>query len=428
MFYYKLARNQDPRAAGQGLLTELRAWADHCVRCYGDQPPTDSPSQAVYCAGWLPLIYFHPEHPGGRYLRKVRDQVCEHFTQSGAWKHGYWRLADVSIGLRHFELFLAPLARLDPDMVTAGEILDVAEHIGNWSEDVIPWFDEETQCFRSTTFGTDGIDEERSLGYDTPEHFHLVNLALIALRLNRSERYADWAKRYAGRWASAVLQSENIPVGLNADGPVYEPGTGDDANEATYRAEAFLSVDAIQGFLKIWAFSKDEVFRAAAEKLLDQLIDEIIDPNASALLGAIRFYRRITKSDRYDSRVVEEVQKLMPFSVDVLQLDTAPIYDDVTLGIGKREDLPHWREDGQTRQHNPILVGLAAEILGERTLAARALDLGAAYLSLAQRAFPDGREDADSARTVAAIARGHPNDNGAGIITEVLVPLMAQFK
>jgi len=428
MFHYKLARNQDPRAAGQGLLVELRAWADRCVRRHAHEPATDSPDQAVYATGWLPLLYFHPDHPAGRYLRTLRDQVSGRFTESGAWTHGYWRLADVAIGMRHFEMFLCPLARLDPEMVTVGEILDVAEHVGNWNPDAPPWFDEEKQCFRSATFGTEAVDEENSGGFDIPDHFHCVNLVLSALRLNRSRRYGDWAAKYAGRWAQAVLAADELPVGLGPEGPVYEPSISGDEHENFYRAEALLAVDAVQAFLKLWKITGINEFRAAAEKLLDALIGELADPDANSLIAALRFYRRMTKSDRYDGRVAEELENLMPFRIDVIDLDTAPFHDPSMLGLGKADDLPHWREDGQNRQHNPLLLGLAAEILEEPTLAARALDLGTAYLSLAQRAFPDGRDEGDSARTVAAIARGNLRDNGAGVITEVLVPLMARFK
>ncbi|GHC07225.1 hypothetical protein [Cerasicoccus arenae] len=428
MFHYKLARHQDPREAGKYLLREVSAWTNDCIRRYADAPPLDTPDQAIYATGWLPLLYFEPTHPGAHFLLKIRDQVARHFKETEAWRHGYWRMADVTSGMQHFEIFLAQLARLDGDMATIGQVLDAAEHIGNWSENVRPWYDEETACFPSHTLGAEGFSHDSFPSYNTPAHFHLINLALVAYRINQSERYAKFAIAYGGRWADAILMGDMLPVGLDAKGPVYEPRIANDSRENVHRAEALLAEDAIQALLKIWNISRDDRFRDAAERILDTLMPELLDPDAGGLAGAIRFYRRMTRANRYDSQVLDSVSHLLPDAVEVIDLDVAPIFDTDILGLGKCADLPHWKEDGQIRQHNPIVLGLAAEISNNAHLATISLDLATAYLSLAQRAFSDGREDSDSARTVSAVARGHARDNGAGVVTEVLVPLMARFK
>lgn len=428
MFHYKLTHSQNPQEAGKRLLAEVSSWASDCIERYGEDAPLDTPDQAVYAAGWMPLLYFEPDHPAGRYLHRLRDQVARHFNEGGAWRHGYWRMADVTRGMKHFELFLCPLARLDEDVVTLGQVHDAAEHIGHWSDDVAPWHDEETGLFPSHTFGAEGYSKDASAKFNTPAHFHPINLALGAYRVNRSERYAQWAIGYGGRWADAILANDSLPIGLDAKGPVYEPAIANDGRESLHRAEALLAVDAVQSLLKLWQISKENRFRRAAEKVLDALIPELLDPDAGALAAAIRFYRRITKSNRYDAAVMDSFACLIPGGVEVIDLDVAPLFGADVLGLGKCQDLPHWKEDGQMRQHNPILIGLAAEIANDPQLAATALDFATAYLSLAQRAFPDGREDSDSARTVSAVARGHARDNGAGVVTEVLVPLMARFK
>lgn len=428
MYHFKLAHHQDPREAGKCLLRELSHWASACVSRYQDEPPLDTPDQAIYATGWIPLLYFEPDHPAGRFLPKIRDQVARHFTEGNAWRHGYWRMADVQRGMKHFELFLLQLARLDDDVVTIGQVLDAAEHIGGWGEDVPRWFDMEKGIFPSHTFGAEGYSKDSQPDFNTPEHFHPISLALGAFRINRSERYAQWAIGYGGRWADAILAGDRLPVGLDAKGPVYEPSIANDARENLHRAEALLAEDAVQALLKLWQISKEDRFRLAAERVLDAAMPELLDPDAGAVAAAIRFYRRMTKSKRYDTQVLKDVAFLIPMGIEVIDLDTAPIFGSDVLGLGKCADLPHWKEDGQMRQHNPILIGLAAEITNSRELAASALDFATAYMSLAQRAFPDGREDSDSARTVSAVARGHARDNSAGMVTEVLVPLMARFK
>lgn len=428
MFHYKLTRSQDPREAGKRLLAEVSNWATDCIERYQDEPPLDTPDQAIYATGWLPLLYFEPTHPAGKFLHQIRDQVAKHFEEGGAWRHGYWRRADVTRGMKHFEQFLLPLARLDEDVVTIGQVLDVAEHIGHWNDDVAPWYDDANGLFPSHTFGAEGYSKDGAASFNTPAHFHVLNLALGAFRINRSERYGKWAIAYGGRWADAILAGDELPVGLDEKGPVYEPRIANDDRENLHRAEALLAVEGVQTMLKLWNISQDKRFLKAAEAILDALMPELLDPDAGAVAAAIRFYRRIAKSERYDATVLESFACLIPGGVEVIDLDVAPIFGSDVLGLGKCQDLPHWKEDGQMRQHNPIFIGLAAEIANNAALAACALDFATAYLSLAQRAFSDGREDSDSARTVSAVARGHARDNGAGVVTEVLVPLMARFK
>ncbi|WP_309396511.1 hypothetical protein [Cerasicoccus maritimus] len=428
MYHFKLARHEDPREAGKCLLRELNSWANDCIHRYQDAPPLDTPDQTIYATGWLPLLYFDPAHPGARFLHHLRDQTAKHFQESDAWRHGYWRIADVARGMQHFEIFLAQLARFDDDVATIGQLLDAAEHLGHWNEEISPWFDEDKGVFPSHTFGAEGYQKDSSPTFNTPEHFHCLGLALAAYRISKSDRYAQWAIRYGLRWADAILADSMLPVGLDASGAVYEPAIANDDRENLHRAEALLSAGAVQTLLKLWRISNEPRFRQAAEAILDALMLELLDPDAGSLAAAIRFYRRITKNARYDSLVMQEYAHLIPEGVEVIDLDVAPIFGSEVLGIGKYSDQPHWKEDGQIRQHNPILISLAAEISNSPALAAVALDFGTAYLSLAQRAFSDGREDSESARTVSAVARGHARDNGAGVVTEVLVPLMARFK
>jgi len=92
--------------------------------------------------------------------------------------------------------------------------------------------------------------------------------------------------------------------------------------------------------------------------------------------------------------------------------------------LGKRKDVPLWREDGELRRHNPILLALAAEVAADEHLATRAIDLARAYFALARRCFPHGREHGCSARTVSAIARGHGRENNAGMVTAALEPVL----
>lgn len=430
MFHYKVDRHRTPREAGRELLLETRGWADDFIARHAEAPPEKALALAEAATGWLPLLYFQPDHPGRDYLARWRDQTAEAHLADGLWREGYWRVADVAFGMRHFTGFLAAFARLDPaDPVTVGQLVQAAQLLGNWHPAVPSWYDHETALFRSETLGTDGPGEP---GPCVPAHFHAVALALAAYRATRATRYRQLALTHAGRWADALLASEELPVALEASGPLYDLPARESAlsprEETVARAEEFLAADAIESLLKCWKLANEDRFLRAAERLLDALAPELSDPEAAPLAAAIRFYRRIAKSDRYDEAVRAERQRLDLEGVEVLDLDLAPLYDARPPGIGKAADLPRWREDGQVAQHNPVTLALAAEVDQDPVLATRALDLARAALSLAREAFPSVPAELGSARSVAAIARGHTRSNGAGVVTEVLVPLMARFK
>ncbi|MFP4056763.1 MAG: hypothetical protein ACLF0G_07830 [Candidatus Brocadiia bacterium] len=426
-------------AACARFLDEIGDWVRQCVDELADAPALDSHDQGTFTTAWASYIR---ARDGGRALRfatRLRDAARDHFVAQGRWHHGYWTVADVHHGTEHFQLFLGALLRLAPDDgETAAQLADAAEHLGNWVAGVPPWFDWEQGLFRALKFGTRAVEEGRPRVNLAP-HFRCVGIALLAHDATGEPRYLELAERHAARWADALLADRELPAGIGPDGPLYRL-EGETAREyhafagqapklvaAVDRAENLLASDAVGCLLTLWERTEDSRFRLAAERILDVLATQLGDPDAGPAADALRAYRRVTCDDRYDGAVLDALRALEPFGFAQLAIETEPQREARPPGIGKRRDMPAWFEDGQPRRRNPILLAAAAEIAGHEPLAARAVDLARAYLALARQCYPHGREHGCSARSVSAVARGHGRDNGAGVVTAVLEPLLTSF-
>lgn len=438
--------------AKERFLDQIQTWIQACIQAYAATAPTDVHDQATYTTGWEPYLkadYDQAMQASAlAFMKQVRDDVCEHFTQNGMWHHGYWTMQEAHHGTEHFELFLGTLLRLDPtDAITKAQLLDAAEHIGNWVPAIPRWFDEETGQFRSMYLGTEEVRTERGMMLNIPDHLRFVNLCLIAHRVidltgQTPSRYLDLATRYATQWAEAIVAREVLPVGLLPSGPVYDlmgesekayrafAGMAGHLDDNVDRTENLLASGAIQAFLTLWQYTERSDFRRAAERLLDILTTQLHDPDAGAAADAVRFYRRHTGDTRYDEAVRDVMHTLTPFEIRELGMDPDVHRRARPHGIGKRTDMPIWYEDNVPRRHNPILLAVAAEIDADATpttagaLATCTLDLARTYFELALAVLPDGRHHGCAANTVSATARGHGRENHAGMITAVLAPLI----
>jgi len=336
---------------------------------------------------------------------------------------------------------LGTLWRLNPeDGETVRQLVDAAEHLGNWVPEVPAWFDWEKGLFRGLHFGAEGVKSvpDRRL-FNIPDHFRCINLLLLAREMTGEGRYLDLARLYGGRWAGAILAGEELPVGLDERGPVYslaQPAEGSyrafggqvgELHLQVERAENLLASGAVNALLRLWQLTGEGRFRGAAERILDVVATQLSDPDAGPAADALRTYRRVTGDRRYDSAILEALADLAPFSFSTLSIEPEVHRDRRPVGIGKRADMPLWYEDHAPRRHNPILLAAAAEIAQDQGLATRAVDLARAYLYLARKVYPHGREHGCSARSVSAVARGHGRDNGAGVVTGVLGPIQEAF-
>jgi len=418
-------------------------WIQSCVDRYSNAAATDVHDQATYTTAWEPVLSLRPDSGVVEFLKTTRDRIHRHYVDTDQWRHGYWRMQEAHHGTEHFELFLAMLYRLDPeDEVTRKAFLDMAEHLGNWSADVSPWFEESSHTYTSTWFGSDGVRRLPGSEINVPDHFRCANLSLIAYDMTGEDRYLDLAAKQIKRWADPMANEGWIPVAvlpeaalktLNAEqSEAYREFAGQSPKHLDHpvcQAENLLASDGPRTLLRLWQQTGDITFRRAAELLLDHLVTQLQDPDAGAAAEAVRVYRAFTGGEsRYDSLVLEAVKESADTDVHSLSLHPECRRElGGEIGVGKRSDRPVWMEEGHPRSVNPITLSLAAELKEDPAWAIRSLDRGRAYLQLARQAFPDGRDHGCSSRSVSAVARGHGRDNHAGILTAVLAPLAAVF-
>jgi hypothetical protein len=423
--------------ACEAMLSELRGWIGECIDHYGDADATNGHDQGTFVTSWTP----HVRRGGDRaiaFAKTMRDRIRNRFRTCDWWYHGYWRMQEAHHGTEHFELFLGELWRWDPrDKETIRQIDDAAEHLGNFSPDVPPWLNPQTSLYRSVFFGTDGVKHKPGSDVNVPDHFRCMNIALLAADATGNGRYEVLARNCARRWAKAILSVDAIPAGLASTGPVFAlhgegkqkhrgffgqtPELVDDVN----RAENLLASGAVGTLLELWRRGGGEEMLQAAQRICDVLATQLGDPDAGCAADAIRTWRRIApRPGRYDTRVIDAVRNADPFGFDCLAVAPCVQRDSRPQGVGKRQDMPEWFEDDRPRGTNPITLSLAAEITGDAHLAVRAVDLARAHFALARQAYPDGRDHGCSARTVNAVARGHGRENGSGMVTAVLTPML----
>ena len=428
--------------ACDAFLDDIERWVDDAVEEYGCLPASDVHDQGTYTTGWEPLLATRGCPKALDLMTDARGRIQEHFNNSGAWRHGYWKMQEVHHGTEHFELFLGTLWRVNPkDEETIRQLVDCAEHTGNWSGEVPAWFDWESGMFHSMYLGSDGPKVENDAQRNNvPDHFRCVNICLIAHQMTGEKRYLDLSIRHAEVWADTILlEGKPLPVALTADGALYDidnqthksyrkfAGAAPDLNEEIGRAENFLASGVLDSFLVLWEKTGNERFQKVVERILDVLLSQLDDPDAGAVAHILRKYRRATGSTEYDSVVHNAVYKLAPEGFNEMGIEPEVKREKRDQGIGKRQDKPEWFEDGNPRTCNPILLSLAAEINNDADLAARAVDLARAHFMLARQVYSHGRRHGCSARSVSAIARGHGRENNSGMTTAVLQPCIEHF-
>ena len=447
MFTIAIEKSSTLEESARGFLNHLRNWVYVCIEKYEVARMIDDPDQSVFMTSWEPYLQATGDQRALDFLILQRDHIRGYFMETEQWNHGYWAYLESQVGIDHFLRFLGMLSRFAPrDPFTRGQILDAAEHLGNWVERVPAWFDWERGLFLSSILGTEEINQEEGARMNTPIHLRLANLALLAYRISNRHRYLDLAAACAKPWCESILRVVKLPIALLPDQdrgvlPVYALDSSqvdlyraylgdrmEDLEDPMARAERFLAADAINVFLRLWRYLGEDEFLLVAERLLDVLVGALEDPDAGAVADAVRSYWRTTGSSRYNASVLSAVQKMPAASIRELGLeDAGPRLKLRPPGIGKSVDMLAWRENGAPRLCSPALVALAAEMTEDSQLATAALDLGCAYFKIARHVLLDGRSKASSARTVGAVARGNGRENHAGVTTAVLKPVLESF-
>ena len=414
----------------QALLDELESWLDTVYEGHLNQPWQGIHDEGTFVTAWAGYYALTNDDRVVTLANTLRDSWQAWSAENMV--HGYHPKQEAHHGPEHYLIFLAWLAQLNPrDETTQRAILDAAHHIGNWVRDIPAWYSGDEKRFVSNYLGTAFVGDE---GLNIIEHLRFVYLALQAFEISREIPYFNFALEYGGQWANAILNEAETPLYLDASQTAQ---TGYETILNTYLGAApkdFGSLSRLENhvangtprlFIKLWLSTDDERFAQAAKKLIKPLLPELKDPYSNPTGSLFSLYRQVFANDIADAEILDTIGPAPLIETGQKLVIEAEADWDNLQGLGKRFDMPAWHlfEDGVTQGLNwpsPAALALAYEISGEEQYALTALGLALGKLKLARQVYQDGRHHGCTARSIAAICRGHGRCWGVGDVSGVL--------
>ncbi|MFW5988225.1 MAG: hypothetical protein ACOCQA_02160 [bacterium] len=419
------------------FLQDIGDWAYRVVNKYPDGFVSDSHDGGTFMVPWAVFVKYNEDQKILKFMKKYRDNSCQHFKKNGQWYHGYWKRQEAHHGPEHFQIFMYTLWQLDTDDdITVKQFIDAVEHIGNWANKIPEWYDWEKGLMKSMYLGTEYVGKP---AINVPDHIRFVDLAIKAYQITEKDHYINFAQHYAKRWAEAINNSESLPIGLVEKGGIYENvlndseyanfagAAPDDLNDEILKAENLLASGFPDVLLKLWKITEKKRYRNAAEKVIEVAKIEATNPIAWQVHAAIRRYRDITGQKRFDS-VVNNVSDRELRKISKLYMNPAPEREDYEDAMGMRGDKPEWKDETGNMAPGPLLQALYGLINEDEEVLTNAVTLARSYFDLAEKAYGDINEHGCTSQALHSIARGHGRLNGAGVVTEVLEPVLRYLK
>ncbi|MFQ6043500.1 MAG: hypothetical protein ACE5PV_21810, partial [Candidatus Poribacteria bacterium] len=329
---------------------------------------------------------------------------------------------------------------------TAKAILeDAAHHIGNWVEEIPAWYDYEKDCFYSYYIGTRVVGQDPKFAYELAEHFRFIHIALAAYRVLSEERYLKWVLRYGRCRAQRILDAGDGPMpvlweiggkGLREDDLITKEQISMAASGHHIKGDPLAGIEnllasgAIYAFGDLFLLSGEEIFRQAARKIAEPLVDELLDPYCDPGAAAVGYYRWTFDDDSLDERILKVLGNMPPDSDAKLSMVFPQEYRRREPGVGKRNDMVYWgvwSEDSSVapiREPSTAALSLAYQMTGELGFAKRALKNASTRLRMARRVLRGGREHADMGGAICSVAAGHGRNWGHGAVTGCYGPLL----
>ena len=426
------------------LRKEMEAWIDQSVRMDPPSRHGGGEDEANYALAWFP-----------HYLVTRSEAVRAHFNelldQLAGWverecHHGYEKEAEAHHGTEPFLLFLPRYLGLFPDDDRAAALLeDAAHHIGNWVDDVPDWYDYDNDRFIGYRIGTVDVDNDVQTSVELAEHFRFLHIALAAHRVTGQDRYYDWAIRYGRKRAERILavEGDRLPLMWTHDHtPVFQEellaeqkymGAGNHhvVGDPLVGVEVLLASGALYAFGDLFRATSDDIYRDAARRIVEPLINELLDPYCDPGAAALSYFRETFFDDSLDPGISKQIDAFPAEERGDLGMVFPEHFKRVNPGVGKRQDMTYW---GIWNERSGDVIGtvepctaahtLAYQITGNIDFARRALGSAARKLAVARRTLRGGREHADMGRAVCSTAAGHGRNWGWGAVTGCYGPLM----
>lgn len=415
---------------------QMDEWWTRGASDYGERPWGGGHDHGTFAASWIE----HLRLTGNPHLREFLTRLRGSCLQwaPGAFTHGYWPRQEAHHGPEHFIIFLARMWRMDPaDAETAAALDDAAEHTGNWAHGVPHWYDYNRSRFISWSLGTEVVGEEARFAYQSPEHFKVLQMALVAHLATGNRRYLDLASGYADFWAGHILEGA-IPAVLF---PVNDPeqierryGERLGAERRLARPdvlERHVAAWSIDTFLDLFELVGERRYLDVARVMLEGLVRHVGDPYADPVAPLFSRYRRLSGDRGFDAALLLAIPashaRQDPARSNTMVFDDGPAPHP--MGLGRRRDAPRWGyrdPDGGLFEEtgpSPAALMLRFELTGDEAAATRAFELAAARMGLALAAgLGHGWNHGCAGNTVHAVAFGHGRMPGAGAVMATLYP------
>jgi len=434
------ADNTGPRphwaAAFFAVRREMHQWITDALHRHASIPYSGGHDEGSFIASWLTDHLLFGDDRVLDFARFLRDGFAEWSREHQL--HGFYRTGEAHHQTEIYNCFLARLWAVAPDELTAELLVDAAHHVGNWVEGFPPWYDWDEHRFLSWRIGTETVGTGVHAGYEVPDHFRLIQLALVAYRITGEQRYLDLSCGYADRWSREILSAPPDPPPI-----VIISGETSATNQEMRRAagiahnreggldlvEPHVAAGTIDVLLDLYETTTEQRYARAARRLCEGLLAALRDPLSNPPGALLSRYRAVTGDTSLDGTLRELLARMAgsPEGVPVMLLETldrAPV-----AGIGKRWDMVRWayrtpdRGIAPETSPPPSTLMLAYQLTGEERLAGAALDLIAVRLALARFSLRDGRRHGCAGSTISAVASGHGRDGGYGNVTGAFLPL-----
>jgi hypothetical protein len=334
---------------------------------------------------------------------------------------------------------------LFPNDKKASSLLeDAAHHIGNWVDDVPAWFNWEENHFVGYRIGSVDVENDEKTKVELAEHFRFIHIALAAHRVTGEGRYLDWAVAYGRKRAQQIcnVEGDRLPLMWDHSGrPIFQEtlikSQGGMAaqnhhvpGDPLVGAEVLLASGAIYVLGDLYEETGESVFLAAAKRIAELMIDQLLDPYGDPGAAALIYYRWTFSDTSLDARIENKISSMSDEEVGELAMLFPEHRKRTQPGVGKRMDMTFWgvwQDDGSvgpTQEPSTSALTLAYQMTGNLDFARRALQQAERKLTVSRRVLRGGREHADMGGAVCSAAAGHGRNWGWGAVTGCYGPLM----
>ncbi|MGB9620503.1 MAG: hypothetical protein ACPL7K_08840, partial [Armatimonadota bacterium] len=322
-------------ADGQLRLREaMRWWIDSAVDRWSHTPWGGGHDEGIFTRTWPSYYLLTGDQKAYQFLDKLVHEfidcpvveACKCFLtpeDAAAYPdqdrrppyHGY--PADQACFVHapeNYAWFLTHAAHINPSPRVRQALEDCAEHVGNWSSDVPPWYDWDAHRFRSSIFGTRLVRDYPPYDFETIALVRVMVLASNAFYLTGKQRYLDICTDWADKWTQIVLEA-NPEDGFPT---VLFPCPEEDI-ELKYgefgkrRTRAKLNYELANLLLDVFYYTRKESYAQAVHKMLNT--DSGWSAPAQGLPGIssilVARYRSVTGDRSFDKRVIDAAEAML---------------------------------------------------------------------------------------------------------------------